>query len=83
MVEYNKLQTARKNNKQNSGSPEELPTSPVRQRYLTKDIMLETLQRIHSENPRGLLYYRDELAGLFKTRDRYRGGLGVGSILVG
>ncbi|MEC4812737.1 MAG: DUF3987 domain-containing protein [Scytonema sp. PMC 1069.18] len=77
VAEYNKLQTARKNNKQNGDTPEELPNSPVRQRFLTKDITLETLQRIHSENPRGLLYYRDELAGLFKTRNQYRGGLGA------
>ncbi len=77
MAEYNKLQTARKGKKQDGDSPEEPLIVPVRQRYLTKDSTLETLQRIHSENPRGLLYYRDELAGLFKTRNQYRGGLGA------
>lgn len=77
MAEYNKLQTARKGKKQDGDSPEEPLILPVRQRYLTKDSTLETLQRIHSENPRGLLYYRDELAGLFKTRNQYRGGLGA------
>lgn len=77
MAEYNKLQTARKGKKQDDDSPEEPLIVPVRQRYLTKDSTLETLQRIHSENPRGLLYYRDELAGLFKTRNQYRGGLGA------
>ncbi|WP_414585331.1 DUF3987 domain-containing protein [Scytonema sp. PCC 10023] len=76
-AEYNKLQTRRKGKKQDEDSQEEPPTSPVRQRYLTKDSTLETLQRIHSENPRGLLYYRDELAGLFKARNQYRGGLGA------
>jgi hypothetical protein len=76
-AEYNKLQTRRKGKKQDEDSQEESPTAPIRQRYLTKDSTLETLQRIHSENPRGLLYYRDELAGLFKARNQYRGGLGA------
>ncbi|TBR56817.1 hypothetical protein B4U84_27765 [Westiellopsis prolifica IICB1] len=76
LAEYNKLQTVNKGKKQDS-SQQEPATAPTRQRYLTKDITLETLQRIHSENPRGLLYYRDEVAGLFKTRNQYRGGLGA------
>jgi Protein of unknown function (DUF3987) len=54
-----------------------LLTKPIRKRYITKDITLETLQRIHGENPRGLLYYRDELVGMHKTRNVYRGGVGA------
>ncbi len=50
---------------------------PVRKRYLTKDATLETLQRIHSDNPRGVLYYRDEMAGAIKGRDQYRKGRGA------
>jgi Protein of unknown function (DUF3987) len=50
---------------------------PTRKRYLTKDSTLETLQRIHAENSRGILYYRDELAGAFKSRNQYRGGQGA------
>ncbi|BAZ70754.1 MAG: DUF3987 domain-containing protein [Pelatocladus maniniholoensis HA4357-MV3] len=76
VAKYNKLQTVCKGKKQDD-SQQEPATAPTRQRYLTKDSTLETLQRIHSENPRGLLYYRDELAGLFKTRNQYRGGLGA------
>jgi DNA polymerase elongation subunit (family B) len=49
-----------------------------RKRYLTKDSTLETLESIHNNNPRGLLYYRDELAGLFKARNSYKPG-GKGS----
>jgi hypothetical protein len=50
---------------------------PIRKRYLTKDATLETLQRIHSDNPRGILYYRDEMAGAIKGRDQYRKGRGA------
>ncbi len=50
---------------------------PLRQRYLTKDSTVETLQRLHGENPRGLLYYRDELAGAIKVRNQYRRGYGA------
>ncbi|MCS6811999.1 MAG: DUF3987 domain-containing protein [Cyanobacteria bacterium] len=50
---------------------------PTRKRYVTKDVTLETLQRIHSENPRGILYYRDELVGNVKSRNMYRGGVGA------
>lgn len=53
------------------------PPPPIRKRYLTKDSTLETLQRLHAENPRGLLYYRDELAGVIKVRNQYRGGHGA------
>jgi Protein of unknown function (DUF3987) len=55
----------------------ESPAKPVRKRYLTKDATLETLQRIHSDNPRGILYYRDEMAGAIKGRDQYRKGRGA------
>lgn len=50
---------------------------PTRKRYITKDITMETLQRIHGENPRGMLYYRDELVGMHKSRNVYRGGVGA------
>jgi hypothetical protein len=50
---------------------------PLRRRYLTKDATLETLQRIHADNPNGILYYRDEMAGAIKGRDQYRQGRGA------
>jgi Protein of unknown function (DUF3987) len=53
------------------------PPKPLRKRYLTKDATLETLQRIHADNPLGILYYRDELAGAIKGRDQYRRGRGA------
>lgn len=75
-AEYRKLQAAHKGKKQDDSDDQSLNV-PKRQRYVTKDSTLETLQRIHGENPRGILYYRDEVVGLFKTRNQYRGGLGA------
>jgi hypothetical protein len=57
------------------GEPDPVP--PVRRRLVTKDCTLEKLQRIHGDNSRGLLYYRDELAGGAKSRNQYRGGFGA------
>jgi hypothetical protein len=59
-------------------NPDDLPPKlPICKRYLTKDSTLESLQKLHAENPRGLLYYRDELAGSIKVRNQYRGGRGA------
>lgn len=77
LADYRAEQESRKGKRSDSDTPEEPSQPPTRQRYLTKDITLETLQRIHGENPRGLLYYRDELAGNTKARNQYRGGHGA------
>jgi hypothetical protein len=53
------------------------PKPPIRKRYLTKDATLESLERIHGQNPRGILVYRDELAGDFKSDNMYRNGKGA------
>jgi hypothetical protein len=55
----------------------EAPQIPIRKRYLTKDSTLETLNRIHAENPRGMLRYNDELAGAKKAQNQYRNGHGA------
>ncbi|NET37679.1 MAG: DUF3987 domain-containing protein, partial [Cyanothece sp. SIO1E1] len=63
--------------KKSETTEDDPPQLPSRKRFLTKDSTLETLQRIHAENPRGLLYYRDELAGAIKVRNQYRSGYGA------
>jgi hypothetical protein len=76
LADYRALTESQKGKKREE--TDETPAQPpIRKRYLTKDSTLETLQRLHTENPRGLLYYRDELAGVIKVRNQYRGGHGA------
>ena len=77
LEDYRAERELNKGKKSRQETPEEPSKPPTRKRYLTKDITLETLQHIHGENPRGLLYYRDELAGNTKSRNQYRGGHGA------
>lgn len=73
--EWEEEKEARKANPEKFKEP--LGPRPKRKRFVIKDATLETLQRIHADNPRGLLYYRDELAGGAKSRNQYRGGFGA------
>ncbi len=77
LEDYRAERELNKGKKSHRETPEEPSRPPTRKRYVTKDITLETLQHIHGENPRGLLYYRDELAGNNKARNQYRGGHGA------
>lgn len=45
-------------------------TSPTERRYKTNDSSIEKIVELLNENPRGLLYFRDELIGLFKRAER-------------
>jgi hypothetical protein len=49
------------------------PTPPARLRVLAMDATTEELQNLMAEQPRGLLYMRDELAGWLGNHDRYGG----------
>jgi hypothetical protein len=51
----------------------EEPAAPPRPRLVAMDTSIEELQRMLAENPRGLLYVRDELAGWLGGFDRYGG----------
>ena len=61
--------------KQGHRVPEQ-PKRPVACRYVCSDTTLESLSQLLEENPRGLLLARDELSGLLKSFDAYRGGRG-------
>ena len=45
-------------------------TEPIEKRYKTNDCTTEKMVELLSVNPRGLLYFRDELVGLFKRMDK-------------
>jgi hypothetical protein len=46
------------------------PEKPIWKRYKTNDATIEKLSELLSDNPRGLLLYRDELIGLLATWDK-------------
>lgn len=48
----------------------QLCASPTERRYKTNDSSIEKLVELLEQNPRGLLYFRDELIGLFKRTER-------------
>jgi hypothetical protein len=54
------------------GDPKARPPQPIRRRTLVQDITTESIAVVHSENPRGLLVHRDELAGWVASFDQYR-----------
>ncbi|HLO83983.1 MAG TPA: DUF3987 domain-containing protein, partial [Nostocaceae cyanobacterium] len=61
--------------KPNSG--EEPPTKPApRKRYIIQNATSETRIKLHSQNRRGILYYRDEWSGFINSRNKYRNGKG-------
>ena len=43
---------------------------PKERRYIVNDVTIEKLQVVMAQNPRGLLYFRDELTGLFRTMEK-------------
>lgn len=60
--------------KENTG---ERPMQPLpRKRYVLGDSTIEARERIHQENPRGFLIYRDEGSAHFTGRNKYRRGMG-------
>lgn len=46
------------------------PETPTRRRYLANDPTVEAVGVLLNENPRGILLYRDELAGFFHGLER-------------
>ena len=46
------------------------PIRPIWKRYKTNDATIEKLNELLSDNPRGLLIYRDELIGLLSSWDQ-------------
>jgi hypothetical protein len=62
--------------KMTSGPPPIEPQEPAAPRYVCSDVTTEALAVLLEKNPRGILMFRDELAGWFKSYDSYRQGRG-------
>jgi DNA polymerase I-like protein with 3'-5' exonuclease and polymerase domains len=56
------------------GEQGEPPTEPTLKRVLAGDTTIEKLVGLLDDNPRGLLVYRDELAGWVNSFTRYKSG---------
>ncbi|NJL31591.1 MAG: DUF3987 domain-containing protein [Phycisphaerales bacterium] len=61
------------------GAAPKTPSPPKPTRYLVRDVTMEGMCSLLSDNPRGLIYATDELAGWIGMFDRYTtGGRGGG-----
>jgi len=72
LLSYNEIMDAKSKDK--SAALTEPPSKPVRTQYIIEDATIEAIGQTMSENPRGLLWVVDELAGLIGSLDRYSGG---------
>lgn len=59
------------------GELPEKPEEPSLPQIVTTDATLEALTVLLHQNPRGLLFFRDELAGWVTSMNAYRGGKGA------
>jgi hypothetical protein len=57
-------------------APPDAPPEPVCERFVVGDTTIEALADRLRHAPRGLLLYRDELAGWVRSFDQYKGGRG-------
>lgn len=68
---YRSMEYSKKTNPQKP-----LLKEPIRKRYYVADITIEQLCKQLENNPQGLLWYVDEIAGLIKGLGQYKGGSG-------
>jgi len=52
----------------------EPPEKPIARQLTTNDVTQEKIANLMQENPRGILLYRDELSGWFRSFNQYRPG---------
>ena len=78
LASYQEIMDARSKDK--SAALTEPPSKPVRTQYIIEDATIEAIGQTMSENPRGLLWVMDELAGLVGSLDRYSSGKSDGGV---
>jgi hypothetical protein len=61
--------------KRNTNDEPPAPPAP-RQRFIIQSATAETRIKLHSENPKGFLSYRDEWSAFINSRNKYRNGKG-------
>ncbi|MAG17653.1 MAG: hypothetical protein CMJ21_06240 [Phycisphaerae bacterium] len=66
----------KKSKDRDSDNPPEAPAVPQLERMLVSDTTTEALAEVLVSSPRGVLLYRDELAGWLRGLDQYKGGHG-------
>jgi hypothetical protein len=70
-AQYEKALDEYKNN--NSVEP---PVKPKRKQIIVDDITIEALGNVHNDNPKGVLWLVDELAGMLFDQDKYSSSKG-------
>jgi hypothetical protein len=58
----------------NKGPAENISDPPILKQFLVNDITLESLYKVHSQNPNGIGVHKDELLSWIREMDRYRRG---------
>lgn len=76
-LRHSEYKSAKKEWQQRRNSPGDAGLAPMLEHLYVSDVTVERLSSILSRTPRGLLYYRDELAGWVLSFDQYRGGKGA------
>jgi hypothetical protein len=79
MVKYKKQKRAYDHKMKKVGKNDHLPDEPkepVPMRYYCNDATIQAVAVILNNSPRGILQYRDELAGWFGSFNEFKGGKG-------
>ncbi|MCJ7616242.1 MAG: DUF3987 domain-containing protein [Desulfobacterales bacterium] len=74
--DYNKWKDRRRKRKLLNDDDDDWKQPPVRQPYVITKFTLEGLRECLKDNPKGVLIHVDELDGMFKSLNQYKGGAG-------
>ncbi len=75
MAGYTAIVEERRQRKDRDNLPE-LPSKPIRVQHIIEDATTEAIGGILADNPRGLLWYCDELSSIILNLDRYSNSKG-------